>query len=296
MSIVICKLPKAGLGNQLLPLMRAYTFGYLNKLPVTVIDYHFIKIGPWLRREKTKRNYKGFFTYQQNVFTAKIKKWKIRDEIKNAFVEPEIKALHDPHSSSFLFSEIPHYTHRFAGLMENRQLVIKLFYDLISTSIKNEVALMEGPCIGIHVRMGDYRKLKTGEEFGKLGTVRTPEGYFINIINSIRRLHGSELPVSVFSDGTKKELKQLFELSNVHLVECNNDLIDLLLLSKSKIIVTSAGSTFSYWAGFISDAPIIMHPTVLHHKIRVVNEAGKLYEGVLHEHNEQLIRQIRSII
>ena len=57
MGKVICKLPRAGLGNQLFPLLKAYTFAQLNDLPVIVINYHQIKVGPWLRREKNKRYY-----------------------------------------------------------------------------------------------------------------------------------------------------------------------------------------------------------------------------------------------
>jgi hypothetical protein len=41
MSVVICKLPKAGLGNQLFPLMRAYTFAHLNNLPGMVPGSHY---------------------------------------------------------------------------------------------------------------------------------------------------------------------------------------------------------------------------------------------------------------
>ena len=65
MGIVICKIPKAGLGNQLFPIMRAYTFAHLNQLPILVYNYHQVKIGPWLRGEKSKVlvNAPAGFTY-----------------------------------------------------------------------------------------------------------------------------------------------------------------------------------------------------------------------------------------
>jgi len=67
MSRVVCILPKAGLGNQLFPLLNALVFGKLNDLPVTIIGYHHLKIGPYLRKEKIKRRYRGYFRFQKSV-------------------------------------------------------------------------------------------------------------------------------------------------------------------------------------------------------------------------------------
>jgi hypothetical protein len=68
----------------------------------------------------------------------------------------------------------------------------------------------------------------------------------------------------------------------------------LILLSRSKIIITSAGSTFSYWAGFLSDSPIIMHPDHIHHSIRLSHESG-YYEGPFDSENISLIDYIKKI-
>jgi hypothetical protein len=132
--------------------------------------------------------------------------------------------------------------------------------------------------IGVHIRMGDFRKLNVGEEF-KGGHVRTPESYFINIINGIRHLFGEDIKVNVFTDGYKNEFETIFNLKNIEMIEGNNDLIDMLLLSKSKIIVISTGSTFSYWAGFLSNAPMIMHPDHIHASIRNINKNDNIFEG-----------------
>jgi hypothetical protein len=275
--------------------MRALLFGHLNHLPVEIIEYHYFKIGPWLRGEKNKRRYNGFFIFQENMLTTRIKEWKSRKYANAAVTEPKLAILNKNKSDTFLFSEIPHYSSWFNGLIPYRPLVIKLLLEKINPAITKKVNQLEYPCIGIHIRMGDFRKLAKDEEFGQAGAVRTPEKYFIDVINSIRNLYGSNLRVSIFSDGHKNELNNILTLPEVYLVEDNNDLVDLLLLSKSKIIVTSAGSSFSYWAGFISDAPLIKHPSALHHKIRTLNDEGDLYEGVLDDTNEVLVKKIKSI-
>lgn len=127
--------------------------------------------------------------------------------------------------------------------------------------------------------MGDFRKITATEDFSKVGQARTPIQYFIDVINNIRKISGKELPVSIFSDGRVEELSDILSLKNVELVEGNKDIVDLILLSKSKIIVASAESTFSYWAGFLSNAALIMHPDHIYETIRDDNFNATYYEG-----------------
>lgn len=298
-SIVLCKLPKAGLGNQLFPLMRATTFAHINNLTIRVTNYRQFKPGPWMRREKSKRNYNGIFTFRKSILAGLADNWKLKKYKPHALVkEPHIArvAEKDLKGHCFYFSAIPHYTKYFDDLKENRQLVIELLWNFIKPKIRESLKRLTPPAIGVHIRMGDFRKLREGEKFGETGTVRTPEKYFIEIIQSIRKIHGRDLPVSIFTDGSKVEFEKLFELNNVHLIDGNNDLEDLLLLSKSKIIVTSAGSTFSYWAGFLSEAAIIMHPTYVNMIIRPEDINESHYYGALDEHSQELCEEIQAIL
>jgi hypothetical protein len=121
-------------------------------------------------------------------------------------------------------------------------------------------------------------RLKPGEIF-KGGHVRTPESYFTNIINGIRTATGKTEAVMVFSDGRYSEFEEMFLLPDIKLVEGNADIVDMMMLSKSKCIVISTGSTFSYWAGFLSAAPMVMHPDHIHSRIRPFNQEGLPFEG-----------------
>lgn len=281
MSEVICKVPKTGLGNQLFPLVKAHVFASLNRLPVKVTGYDQLKIGPYLRGEKSKRNYSGYFTFQKSIAGALWESFDLLKYGKYELVnEPALGEI--PISGKkklFIFRAIPHWSDYFAGLKDHRELAIQLFHSILSASIAEKVKACKTPCIGIHVRMGDYRKLQQGEDFSKLGVVRTPIAYFADVIQQIRTVYGSALPVSIFTDGYAHEISHLLSLDNVHLVEGNPDIVDMILLSKSQIIVTSAGSTFSYWAGFLSNAVLIMHPDHIHQSIRPEWMAQRVYEG-----------------
>jgi hypothetical protein len=282
MSVVICRLPKAGLGNQLFPLVKAAVFAELNEIPLIVTGYNQFRIGPYLRGEKVKRNYRNYFNFQKNSLAALFEKfslWRYRGYPEVA--EPPIERLANDRLSGkkFIFSSIPHWSDYFAGLKEHRDLAISLFRKMVRGTILSQAEARQAPCIGVHIRMGDFRKLAAGEDFKAVGAVRTPERYFMEIISSIREINGSKLPVSVFTDGYRKEFEELFSLENVQMVEGNTDIADLLLLSRSKLIVTSAGSTFSYWSGFLSEAPLVMHPDHLHETIRPAGVNEGWYEG-----------------
>ena len=298
MSIVVCKLPKAGLGNQLFPLMKAIVFADLNGLPLIVTHYNRLKIGPYLRRERSKRYYKGYFSFQKTMIGEQIDKWKLfRYKNYEQVNEPAVEVINAPASGNrkYFFTVMPNWVNYFDQLKQNRQLVIELFWKTLSKHVIEKFSRQQKPCIGVHIRMGDFRKLKEGEDFSKVGAVRTPEKYFIDIIHAIRRIHGTALPVSVFTDGYKHEFSELFKIDNIHIVDGNADIVDMLLLSKSSIIITSAGSTFSYWAGFLSSAPLIMHPDHIHQPIRPDSVAATIYEGPFTESSTLLVENIKAI-
>src|SRR6185437_11609298 len=126
MSLVVCKLPKAGLGNQLFPLMKASVFAHLNNMEVRVTGYNRLKIGPYLRREKSKRKYSNSFTFQKNIISEQIEKWKIHGKGHYELIsEPDVVKLPETvlPGKLFVFTETPHYRDLFAGLREQHELV-----------------------------------------------------------------------------------------------------------------------------------------------------------------------------
>lgn len=300
MSIVHCKIPRAGLGNQLFPLLKAYVFADLNELPVCVTGYYQFRIGPYLRNEKIKRNYTNYFKFEKNILSSFWEDYKLKSWSPNRIIkEPELDKIENALNNKILyqFSAFPHWSDFFKGLREHRELVERLVQDLLKKQIKQQIELQKPPCIGVHIRRGDFRALKKGEEFHKVGSTRTDDRYFIDCIQSIRKLHGQCLPASIFTDGYKHELSKILELENVNLVEGNPDIVDMLLLSKSQILITSAGSTFGYWAGFLANAPIIIHYDHLHNPLRPAEINLKFYEGplILGQPDSLLIKNIKEI-
>jgi len=274
--------------------MKAIVFARLNAVQPIITGYHQLKIGPYIRREKSKRKYTNYFTFQKSIAGELFDKWRTSRMDSGAIVdEPPLEKINDGQRNKvYRFAALPHWDDYFKGLKNHRTLVLHLFEQMLNKKTKEQLAGNKAPVIGVHVRRGDFRGLRSDEEFSKVGTVRTPERYFVETIVAIRRIHGAALPVSVFTDGYPHEFAELFSMSNVTLIKGNLDIVDMILLSKSKIIITSAGSTFSYWAGFLSRAPVIMHPEHIHEPLRT---EADLYEGPMNPDNAVLIRNIREI-
>jgi hypothetical protein len=278
-SYCYAHLPRAGLGNMLFVWAHAAIFANLNGLPLVTSPWNQFKIGVYLRRERRKREYADYFSGLEEWSSLK-STWMLRNY--TPVVEPPItsfKFVQDAQKSLYVFEKIPHWADFFRDIKPHRQFITNELERMLAPHHAEVLKCARIPVIGVHVRCGDFRPLGSGEDFAKVGGVRTPLTYFENIIVGIRHLRGLPLPVTIFSDGTDEELSVLLKLPNVSRAENNADIVDLLLLSKSQIIVTSAGSTFSYWSGFLSHAPVIIHPDHIHSPLRPQEVNEQYFEG-----------------
>ena len=146
----------------------------------------------------------------------------------------------------------------FAPFKYERELIKKAFFDVVGSPIISAVKQTRTSDIHLHIRRGDFRKIDYVE--------LTPLSFFQELIKDIRRAAKKELSVSIFTDGTKEEMLPLLEMNMVKMASPNPDLADLILLSKSPIMVISNGSSFSYWAAFLSEGSVLLHPQINYYK------------------------------
>jgi hypothetical protein len=139
----------------------------------------------------------------------------------------------------------------------------KELLNIVSNSNRKLINKLTSIDVAVHVRLGDFQKLQKGKSFSEVGATRTPIEYFIDSINKVKSQNPS-YKFGVFTDGYEHEVEAILKLESVELFPSINDLVDLFQMSKSKILITSAGSTYSYWAGFLGDCEIIQHPDHFH--------------------------------
>jgi hypothetical protein len=295
-SIAVGLLPKAGLGNKLVVWARCMAFAQLNGLSASIVGWSYPKAGSILRRER-----RDIF-YGQHLNTPALPR-RICGLLKSLCMdrqyEPAIQRFNIEKSTAYVFTKIPHWTDIFGSIHPMRSFVVRAFNQLISPSVPGTIHNLAPPLIGIHIRRGDFRELGESEKFAQVGGVRTPLEYFATVITSMRACAGWLVPVTVFSDGLDAELRPLLALENVHRAPAMADIGHLALMSRAQVIVASAGSTFSMWAGFLSEAALILHPDHIHAPIRPVNLHDRLYEGPAVGNwdtwNETLIKRVRSL-
>jgi len=198
----------------------------------------------------------------------------------------------------YIFNEVPHWNDFFKGLRENQELVEDAFFKSLNPKVYDEYLKKKEPVIGVHIRMGDFKKLLANQDFSTVGSSRTPIQYFIDVITQLRTASEINLPVTIFSDGNASELKEVLSLPDVYLAEDDLDILQMLHLSKSKIIVLSAGSTFGQWAAFLSNAAIINHYQHFHSYIRPASVNEKTFEGVINTNtllDSNLVKYLKSL-
>jgi hypothetical protein len=248
---IYCKIPKGGLGNKLFVISNALIYSRLINAKIVFIKSRELKIGPYLRKEKNKRKYKNFFKFKSRFFITPFQKNKI---IEEPGFNDKLNEV-----SVFMFSKLPHWSIYFDKIRDYRNLCLQEIFNSLNDPIKVIIQSLENIDVAVHIRLGDFKKLQDSEDFSKVGSTRTPRDYFLNNINKIKTIN-PEYKFFIFSDGHESELDWILNEKNIFLYQSVNDIVDLYQMSKSKILITSAGSTYSYWAGFLGECQIIQHP------------------------------------
>lgn len=274
--LVYVSFPKTGLGNMLMVWARGLVFARLNGFNLATSPWWGFRWGALLRREQKKRLYWKYFT--ETPFYIQLPA-RFQWGFKNIMIEPPVEkltgtSLHN--KTLFLFKQVMPDYDLFGSIKNYHGMIATELMNALHPSRKSMLLTFEPPVIGIHIRRGDF----------KLGSTLTPIDFFIDGINIIRQQVGECLPVTVFTDADMDELGKLFLLPSIKRAEKKADILDILLMSKSRFLLLSAGSTFSYWAAFLSDAFVIRPASDWLHQIRDVTP-GKDFFDLKWQHDEE---------
>jgi len=277
-SKVFVKFPKAGLGNMLLTWSRGYIFANLNNLELFTSSWTRIHAGAWLRRERKKRLYKGYFK-EKSVLKSAL--FFFSCMVKKKIHEPPVEKIANINGDTvYIFDKIFTDYDFFKEVRPYRKMVRDGLYNQLQPSLQIRLESYEKPEIGIHIRRGDFTR----------GSTLTPLSFFIEVVNGIRQQIGIAMPVTLFTDAKPGELKELLDLPFVSLAEQKEDILDIFLLARSRIVVLSIGSSFSYWAAFLSEGIIIKHPGEWHTPFR--SESDPMFKKEIKWNSELKINDV----
>lgn len=263
---LIIKLPRYGLANKLITWSKAWIWCQNNHVNLHINGWIHFPLGSILRGEKSWRWYLGFF---KNKKIINLKFWRKIQTIRSIKDQPL------PYIKQFTFKATP-YISDLVELSDYHDQIKKAFYQMIKQSQIKKACLHPIPIISVHIRRGDFVKIGSAIDLN----------YYINIIYQIRDVCKQNLPVTIFSDGYEEELSSILNIENTKLFKTVNDLVDLIVMSKSQILVTNLSSSYSYWAAFISDGIIIHHPDTWVKQCRPHNVNKNIFEGTVDWNSE----------
>lgn len=274
-SKVFVQFPRTGLGNMMLIWARGVVLSKVFNIPLVCSLWYGLRLGPILRNEPKKRFYWGYFkeTPILTLLKTNLKIWFVKKEYNlhyNKITSP------NKNVGLYIYNKVIIDNDLF-GLIRDHQPLIKSELNLLLLpKMKEELKKYSQPVISVHIRRGDFN----------YGPSITPIDYFIKAINLIRENVGEIWPVTVFTDARMNEIEEIFKLPEVYVAEDKADILDILLMSQSKVIVMSKSSTFSYWAAFLSDAIVVRSATDWQNKIRSANESENYIEVEWDEDNQ----------
>jgi len=278
-AVVHARLPRSGLANMLIVSCRAAVFAELNRLRQVSTGWLTPRIGPWLRKETRKRLYASYVRHSGVVELAQLG---LLSALGETVREPRVERTDALRAGAvYEFSKLPNHLHYFDDIRAQREICHAHIHGLMSEATRRTYLAGEVPVIGIHVRRGDFRKLAPGQSIANT-FAQTPIEHFVDLLSATRRVAGRALPATIFSDGRDDELAPLLAMPNVHRARPENDFVDLLTLSRSRILICSAWSTFSFLAGFLADAPLLLVPVEALGQIRANPVNARWFEGMVH--------------
>jgi len=235
MRYVYPKLGRTGLGNMLFPWARAVVCCKRTHARMIAPQWvHLCRIGTWMRKERDKRFYLNQFS--ESNYVSGVERWALLCLCRNRVQ---------------FFSGMKGF---FDSFITERNVVYNELMRIVNPTIRNEVEKIakECPYIAVHVRRGDF----------KVAGILTDDAWYLRAIRTAVSDDVAQgvSTIRVFSDARPDELKfiaEAFPEKEVVFMPSAPAIKDILLLSKSKILVCTPRSTFSMWSVFLGQQPSI---------------------------------------
>ena len=256
MSYCRVKMPVAGLANRLFPWARCKLFSLQHRVRMLAPNWLQLKIGPTLRGESDPRLYGGQFRPAPGELWG-LRKYAIIGACQSVKEPGDSDQTLFENGTVVVFEGMKKY---FDPLNEHVTLLRAELVKSVRPVWLEKVAALQLPPVGLHVRLGDFAVPKSADELRTRGGVRTPMSWYVDSLRVIRRLSGGITPAFVVSDGGQSELAELLAMPEVTLLRSGSAVGDLLALSKSKLIIATGGSSFSAWASFLGESPVVSVP------------------------------------
>jgi hypothetical protein len=215
--------------------------------------WHQLKIGPLLRGERDLRTYRGLFRSTPEQITG----------LKRVYLELTAERISEYAPSAAenggrraLLREFAGMEGHFRALRGSEHVIRRELIRATRSKWVDLASRSDLPTIGIHVRAGDFAIAQSDSDFRHRGAVRTPLSWFVMVLGALRA-QSPGLTAFVVSDATDRALAPLLSLDGMARVDTGSAIGDLLTLSRARVLLGSGGSSFSAWAAYLGETPVI---------------------------------------
>jgi hypothetical protein len=250
---------RTGLGHSLLAWARCAL--WCRETGATMLAPRWLRprIGPYLRRERDKRNY--FLLFHKSTYVGEPTRSKLLLTANRFYAELDLpKPGYKPSKPTVVVFR--------NALSTNEQKMFHLIAEhapylreqlQAMTRPRYVPAPAAAPFIAAHVRMGDFNVATTETLKSGATNSRTPLEWYVSMVQQLHTRVGYTAPVVVFSDGSDEALAPLLALPKVSRAPQQQSITDLLSIAQASVLLAS-GSGFSYWGSFLGTVPRVCFP------------------------------------
>jgi hypothetical protein len=113
--------------------------------------------------------------------------------------------------------------------------------------------------LGVNIRLGrDFSVPTSAQDMQDRGLILTPIEWFAKAIEEVQKRIG-RVSCLLVSDGNQDALRPILELPNVRFFRGGSAISDLLCLAKCSALIGTGGSSFTAWAAYLANAPVLTH-------------------------------------
>lgn len=251
-----------GLTHSLLAWARCHLWSIDHNVPMIAPSWLRVKgrVGPWLRREKDKRQYQSLFRFPDYICGVR--------RLRLLALCPKVDAerlvgneRHDDLDGSvivFRNKEGKNTETYFKYLLGREVSVLEGLTRMTRPRLIPEIAKQRN--LAVHVRMGDFATaIPKSEILGGRTNSRLPLQWYVDMVRGLHAMLGA-VPTVLYSDGKDEELKPLLELPGVRRSSPSTTAItDLLAMAQAAALVSS-GSGYSLWGAYLGSVPRVCFP------------------------------------
>lgn len=250
---------RTGLGHSLLAWGRCAVWCRDTGATMLAPRWLRARVGPYLRRERDKRNY--FLLFHKGDYVSEPVRSALLLTANRVYAELDLpeRGTIAAHRTVVVFrNALSHNERKMFHLVANDGPY--LHDQLIRMTRSRYVPKPpEQPFIALHVRMGDFSAANSEQLKAGATNSRIPPAWYAAILMQLRKRLGHQMPAVLFSDGPDEALAPILTLPNVRRAPRQQSITDLLSIAQSSALIAS-GSGFSQWGSFLGSVPAISFP------------------------------------